>query len=443
MAANLISRIKSWINQSEFRFQILRGGGISLVIQVAFAGMSFVTASVMAQFMGADGYGTYSNAQSWTNVLIPVALMGLGGLAIRNFSIYSSRKDWKAFHGLILFSDRVVILFSIILIALIFGASFIIYNSPDEIQMRTTLWVGLLLIPLMALIQIRQGTLRGMEHVTRSLLSDQIIRPTLLLVGVVGLYLMAAKFLTAPTAMLINVIAAAAALAVASFWQRKLTPTEVFTAAPIYHQAEWLKAAFPMMLSTSLNLVLSQTSPIMLGIMDNAAAVGLFSAAYKIAYLAIFVPMAIGYVISPLFARLYANGEMEKLQKLLTVSTRITFAACLAISVIFILGSNFLLSLFGPEFTAARIAFFVLVLGNQLDVTFGYSTLLLNMTGYQKSVAIIFGIFSAVNIILNVVLIPILSYEGAAIASTASLVMSRVVLLIYTRKNLKLNPSVF
>jgi O-antigen/teichoic acid export membrane protein len=47
----------------------------------------------------------------------------------------------------------------------------------------------------------------------------------------------------------------------------------------------------------------------------------------------------------------------------------------------------------------------------------GQTISLLTMTGYQKTVAVVFAFFSITNIGLNFILIQIMGHEGASIAS--------------------------
>ncbi len=443
MAEKIIQNIKNRLTHSEFRLRLLRGGGISMIIQLGFAALSFVTATILARFLGSHSYGAYTNAQAWTGVLIPIAVMGFSSLLIRDTAIFKEKQDWGLLRGLIQFSDRFVGFVSIILIFLILIVTYFIYSIPELNEMRQVLWIGLLLVPIEALLLLRQGTIRGLEHVARSLLPDQSIRPTLLLLGVVALFLVHPKYLSAASAMMISLAAALISLLISSHWQRKLMPYEVTTAAPVYKKNEWLKTTFPMMLSASLNLVLFQASPIMLGIMVGPAAVGLYSAAYKIAYLIIFIPLAVTYVVAPMVARLHANGEKEKLQKLLTSSTRIAFISGLLVAMAFALGGYFLLSLFGEEFTAARNTLLILLIGNLLYIALGLSTTVLNMTGHQNMVAVIYGVSSVVNIVLNFILIPLFGYFGAAVASSISLFLCQLTLMIYTWIKLHVNPALF
>jgi O-antigen/teichoic acid export membrane protein len=284
--------------------------------------------------------------------------------------------------------------------------------------------------------------MRAFEHVARALLPDEIIRPVIILLGIGGLYFFAPHFLSSRTTMVISVLAAGAAVLVSAFWLSRMWPPQVSQQPAILHSREWLFTGVPLMFTLVLNLVLSQTSPILLGFLSDAKSLGLFAAAFRVAYLLTFFQAAVNFIISPIIARLYANGEKERLQHLLTSSVRITFLAGLVTALLFIFGNQFILSVFGKEFLPARVALIIMTLGYLCDIALGSTMTLMTMTGFQKALANILGIFTIINIALNLLLIPVWNFTGAAIASTSTLILSRLVLMIYMRKKVGVNPAI-
>lgn len=436
------SKLAKWIFGSELRLQVIRGGGTSLFIQVGFAALSFFTASLLGNFLGVDGYGVYSTAQSWILVLIPFCTLGFSSLLIRNISVYRSQNKWGDFKGILTFSNSLVLLLSIIGSIGVIIVSSITYKEPADLVIRYTIWIAAIQIPFLALTSLRHSATIGMEKIAKALLPDLTFRPVLILLAVTALFFFLPQYLTSQTAMICSVFAAIVAFIIGAFWLKNMIPEEVMRASPIYHAKLWLKTALPMMLNSWLNSIFSQSAFILLGLVLNTQAVGLYSAAFRIAYLMAFVPEAISIVLSPIIARLHANGENNKLQKILTNSVRLTILADVIIAVIFIFGSKLLLSLFGPEFISAKNTLLILVVGNLIDTSMGPTPTILNMTGHQKSVAVVFTIFTIINIGLSALLISELGHEGAALAYKASMILSRAVLLVITIKKLKLDPSI-
>jgi O-antigen/teichoic acid export membrane protein len=354
-----------------------------------------------------------------------------------------SHKRWSEFKGLSFFSDWVVLVFSLFLTGSVIFMSFLIYKEPEENGMRQVLIVASFLIPLEAILSLQQSKLRGMDHIGRAMLPDMIIRPLLLVFGIVGIRYIANRMLNAQVAAGMGVAAAFVALAIGFIWLKRFTPIEVFESRQETSPRVWMGISIPLMLTQSLNLLLSQTSPIILGKLADASSVGFYSAAFQIAYLVNFFPLAISFVISPTMARLYVNGERVKLQQLLTQTVRLTIICGLGMTILYAVLGDFLLSLFGDVFIGARLTLWVLIAGNLISIFFGQTISLLTMTGFQKTVALILGFFSMINIGINFLLIPFLGHTGAAIATSSNLVISQFTLMLVIQKKLMLSPSIF
>ena len=180
----------------------------------------------------------------------------------------------------------------------------------------------------------------------------------------------------------------------------------------------------------------------MLGVLNSADHVGLFSASYRIANTLAFLPGAIRIVMSPIIARMYAENENFKLQKLLTLTVRFTFIFDIVIGLIFIILRKPFLAIFGPEFIIAQWALIILIIGNIIDALMGNSSILLAMIGKEQIVAKSYVFIVVTNIILNLILIPQYGFLGATIASTLCLVLVKVILSIYTLRKTGLNTTI-
>ena len=71
-----------------------------------------------------------------------------------------------------------------------------------------------------------------------------------------------------------------------------------------------------------MQIVLPQIPVIMLGVFSSADNVGFFSATYSLANTLAFLPGAVSIVMGPIIARLFAENETYKLQRLLTLTVR-------------------------------------------------------------------------------------------------------------------------
>ena len=424
------------------RAHLIKGAAGSFVLQVGFAGFAFLNAIILARVLGAGGYGAFANAMAWVSLLTIPATFGFGILLVRDVAIYRSRAKWGLLKGLLRFSDRFVLVLSVVLAPIAAGVAGWIFSSPAQALMRHTVWIALLLLPLFALYNLREAATRGLEYVIRARLPGMIVRPGLLLTGIVAIYYVWPHQLSAPMAMAVNVGAGAVALALGIFFLRKRFPAEAKAAIPEFAPRSWLKSAFPMLVYGGAQIVLGQTDIVMLGAMRGAHEVGLYAAANRLAFVIGYAMMAAEIIIAPTAARLYAKAEKEKLQDILTKASHIAFFSMLPFGMIFIFAGDYILAVFGHEFIAASSVLSILTIGRLFHVAFGPGALLLSMTGHEKTVANIVAVAAFLNIIANAVLIPLYGINGAAIASAVSLILMRIALSIYTLQRTNLNVTI-
>jgi O-antigen/teichoic acid export membrane protein len=305
------------------------------------------------------------------------------------------------------------------------GAAGWVFSSPEQTLMRETVWIALLLLPLLALSKLREAGGRGLEHVICASFPGMIIRPALLLAGVWGIYFFKPEHLSASVAMIINIIAATAAFGCSIFLFRSLLPKEYKVSSVEYAPKIWLKDAFPMLIYGGAQIVMAQTDIIMIGVIQQAHDVGLYAGASRLAFLVAYTIIAAETIIAPIIARLYADSKKKRLQKNLTQTVRIAFLTTLPLGLLLTIAGEKILMIFGSGFIHAKTALVILTVGRLLHVALGPGPLLLSMTGYEKIVARILSVAVFVNIIGNIVLIPHYGINGAAITSAVSIIFAR------------------
>ena len=197
---------------------IVKGAIGSLFLQVGFAGFAFLNAIILARTIGPEGYGAFANGMAWVSLLNIPASFGFGILLVRDISVYRFQKKWGLFKGLLQFSELFVVISSIVLAVTAALFAGWIFSSLEDTNVRRTLWVSLVLLPLFALYNLKEGCLRGLEHVVMAKLPIMIIRPGLLMIGILLLQQFLPDSLVAPIAMVVNVGAGIATLIVGIFF---------------------------------------------------------------------------------------------------------------------------------------------------------------------------------------------------------------------------------
>jgi len=205
----------------------------------------------------------------------------------------------------------------------------------------------------------------------------------------------------------------------------------------IFTNKEIIKTSFPMMLSSSVLLLMAWSDTIMIGIFKTEADVGVYNVALKLAMITGIVLGAVNSIVAPKLSETFNNDRMNEFRKLIKQSTRIIFFSTLPILIILFLFPEFLLSFFGTEFAMAKTTLLILLVGQVVNVMSGSVGYILQMTGKEKAFQNILLLALVINIILNILLIPKFGIEGAAVASSFSLLLWNLssVFYIYRRYN--------
>ena len=193
---------------------------------------------------------------------------------------------------------------------------------------------------------------------------------------------------------------------------------------------------------SGLSAIHAQASIILLGILGSEKLVGIYFVSYRLATMVTFILIAANTALAPIIARLYAEGDLERLQHVITKSVRILLLVSLPLALAFILEGHWFLLLFGPEFTQGRVALAILCLGQIVNIASGSVGFLLIMTGHERQAALGLAISVLANIVLNVTLIPVWGLKGAACATAISMLIWNVLLVVMVHKRLGIHPTV-
>jgi O-antigen/teichoic acid export membrane protein len=120
-----------------------------------------------------------------------------------------------------------------------------------------------------------------------------------------------------------------------------------------------------------------------------------------------------------------------------------TFWPSLAGAVLILALGKPLLWLFGPQFETGYPVMCILVVGFLCRSAMGPAEYLLNMLGEQALCAVVLCSAAALNIVLNVMLVPAFGLTGAASATAASLVAVALVNAVVVRRRLGIEIAIW
>lgn len=434
-----ISTLNEKNNQS-LKNRLIKGVAGSVGLKIASNAITFIMSIIFAQFLGPAGLGTYSYATTWANLLSIPATLGVDQLMVREIAIYRSKSRWELMAGLLRWSNLVVLAFSIGLSLVAVAIAWGIKGDSDS-TVFLAIALAMVTIPIASLRNLRLGAMRGLHRVVLGQIPDAVFAPTIVVVLTFLAYLLFPQNFNVFWVLGFKIIAIIITFFIGSLWLWRSLPLEVKQVRPKFVVKQWFVAALPFMFLGTTQLINSRIDVIMLGGIEGVNAVGIYTVIVGITQLTTFIHHSTLSVLAPNLATLYSEGKLRQLEKLIQKSVLAVFLVSLFIGGTIVLLGNHLLLIFGSEFLLGRTAMNILILGQVFNALTGPVGLVLNMTGYQNYTAIATGISALLNVMLNFLLIPQFGINGAAIATTTSLVIINSIKVIFMQK--KLNISLY
>lgn len=373
--------------------------------------LSFVYFIFVARFIGVVNMGKFSFALSFTTIFAMFLDFGLSQILIRESARdkNSSRQYLASIIALKLIGSVVVYGFVILMI------NWLGYPAITKQLVYVSGIVMLLDSFTLSFFSILRGH-QNLRYESYSVVLNQLIvlvfglivlKLNFGLVALIGVYLIGSLF---------NFFYAAALLKI------KLG---------IVPQIDWnwllikkiLKLALPFAIAGFFIRLYSSIDIILLSKLVNDQAVGLYSVAYKITFALQFIAVAFSASIYPAFCDYFINSR-EKLAKTFVKSMYYLMMLSLPISVgVITLADKMIRPVFGAEYVDSVLTLQILISALVLVFLCFPVGAMLNASNRQTRQTINLGLVALFNIILNLILIPVFSQAGAAIAALISYVL--------------------
>lgn len=424
MIKGIVQRIdESLARHGSLGATLIKGVAGTAGIKVAHGILGLLTAVVLAKLLGPSGYGTYAFVMALVGFLAIPSELGVPGLAVREIATSNARKDWSHMRGFIIRSHQMIALMSISLVIL-GGVALLIWGDSLDPARRTCLWLGLILVPLVSLGALRGSMLRGLRKVVLGQFPEQIIRPVALLTLILALCVSDLGPETPVGVMTAQIASVCIAFLFGLVFFIRNRPGELRHASPTFKTAQWLRSSIPFGLTAAMQLINGRTDVLVLGVFRDPAEVGIYRVAVQLATIVIFAQQAVNAIQGPHVAHMYAAGDLKKLQKMITKSSRAILAFSLPVVLLLALfGGPIIRLAFGPEYAGAYWPLLILCAGQLVNASMGAVANVLNMSGHERDTTRLVMVGAVLNVGLNLTLAPIFGMIGAAIATASGLIV--------------------
>jgi O-antigen/teichoic acid export membrane protein len=419
---------------------VARGAAGMLILRVLQVGLEFLCGLVLARLLGASSYGAYAFAVSWVGLLGIPAACGFDRFLIREVAKFQARAQWQLLRGMLRRSGQIVLVASTVLALAAAVSARLLATEPGS-EMAIALQLGMIIVPLVAISRLRQAALQGLGRVVWGQTPETLVQPLVLLCCLGAMYLLQGVPRTGPTAVILHTAAAAVACAGGIAFLHRSLPARAKTAPAAYQTRAWFTGAMPFLWILGMNVIVTYTDVIMLGLLVGSEPTGVYRVASQMAAFVALPLTAISLAFAPTIASLYVLNDMASLQRKATRSAQAIVALALPIMATMFFFGRHILALFGPEFTAGYPALVILSCAYVLNAAMGTSGYLLIMTRHERAVAITFSATAAIDVIANLLLIPVWGINGAAASTALSVVLVSVVFAVLAYRMLAIQPT--
>lgn len=409
------------------------------VVRILGMGVTFLVGVQLARYLGTEGVGIYGTVMAIIAFVVVPAQLGMPQLITREIAALTASREYGRIKTTLMRFSLLVCAVSCIAAALGFLALFAWPLSVSPTVSRALCW-GLVGVPLIALLNLAIGALRGFQRVVSAQTVDALIRPALF-----APFLAVAAVLgsiDAGSAIALQTLAAAIALSICFLLLARTIPQEVRGARQSGHQIEWTRAAASMTGTEVLRVLDGQYAMLLLGIIASLHDVGILRVSISVAGLVGLPAALINVVVMFYVARLHAEGDRRRLQIVAAGSALVIFSS-IAVSTLFLylFGERAIAVVFGNAFTPAWAPLVLMGLAYMVNGFFGSVATILNMCGQERTVTAVYLVGPIVGVCVTLALLGTLGISAVAVAMIISEAIKGVWMARVARDALGLNVS--
>ena len=410
--------------------ELLTGSGLVLFFKATGMLSGYVFTYLITQYLGAESYGIYAICFTVLSIVVVVSKLGLDSATVKSISAYITEGNQGK--ALLYFRKSIAIVTTSSIVtglALYLSAGWLATVFGNALLENSLKVTALIVVPN-ALLHIQAEKLRGLKKM--ALFSFLINGSVALLAG--GLLLLLINFYSASTEIALWALGGSVTVLCLVIFFKK----EFKVKAPKWDSIPYknmFALSIPMLLSSSMLVVMSWTDILLLGYYIDETQVAIYSIAFKISAVVSIVLYAINAIASPQFSELFVSSQNEQLKTLAIQIAKLNFFLTLPVMLGIVVFAPYILGFFGEEYHAGQTALLILCAGQFFSAICGSVLTLLNMAGREKIVRNIVGGTALLNIVLNIIFIQLYGIEGAAFATFISLVLWNILGLIAVKKH--------
>jgi len=405
--------------------------------------LSYAYRIIIAKYFGPEIYGLFSLATIIIYWFVIFALLGLSEGAIRFIALYRGKRQIKSIRYLFRISSAILIFSSIIAATVLFLlADFIslsIFNNPSLIIFLKVLSF---VIPSWVFSILFFSIINAFEKVKASVFFNHIIQNAIKVIAIILLIFLG----IGTNSIIFSTFLAIFITFLLAYFYCKNKLAEIFVKSYLDRKEKskilnpFISYSWPVMFLSIITIIFYWIDSFLLGYLKTATEVGYYNAAVPIALLLAFAPELFLNLLFPIITKDYAKKKFNLIKETTKQIAKWIFIINIPLLLLIIVFPEAIINiLFGAEYLVAANALRILSFGGLVSSLFVISNNLLSMIGKSRLILFDIVLATAINIILNWILIPLpfifgldnsLGLNGAAIATVISVVIFNLLFVI-------------
>jgi O-antigen/teichoic acid export membrane protein len=438
--------------------KLARGGALNFGGAVANGLFSFLFVLLLTRLTGAARAGAFFEAIALFSIVANISQLGGDDGLVRmipKYRVEGRIRDLRTALGVGLWPILVV---GSLLAAVVFEFAgplshvFVHGKSGHEAVLASYIRVLAPFIPIAAATTAVFSATRGFGTMTPSVLVDNIGRS----VARVPFAAIAIGASLGATALALSwAVPTLVAFLLGLVWLRALLQRtqrgarkrwkaggqEILPATPRGRVAsEFWRFSAPRGLAGVFGITVYWLDTLLVGAYRGTKEAAIYTAAARFLYLGFFALGAIQLVIGPMISGLLTQGDRERARAVYQTATQWLVLASWPVYITIIAFAPFLLRVYGKEFVAGQHVMVILGVAMLISIASGPVMMVLLMSGKSWWTLANSAVAVTLNVVLNMVLIPRLGMEGAAIAWLTSITFNNLAGVVEVKYLLKLTP---
>lgn len=409
-----------------------------MMVNLGGIGCGFLLQLYLTNAFDISTYGSYIYHMTVINFMVVAVKGGVDLAANRYIPTFVRADAGDELVAYLKFSNLYVLISSMIVIAVCYSLKGVLWSDTTG---RLYFDLISIAVAVLAFLQLQCGVLQAMHSAVLSQFLQTIARPLLIIMAVFAWVYVSPNI--DDSQLIIAFIATSVFLALLAFgfvYRKASSQFANATTAPIKTKV-WLLSAYGMGAVVLFNLVINQFDVFFVGAYLGSEEAAIYNVALRLATLVQFPAIALGMVMAPQIAKMWASKETAKIEKIVHVGSLVCLVFSIIVSLTIWLLADILLGLFGEEYRAGKEVLVILCAARCVNSFGGLAGYLMTMTGHQKAAAKVLLISALFCIASNIYFVMNIGIEGGAIANLLSTIVWIALMSVAAIYYLKISPA--